>query len=368
MAKATLPPPVDISAETKKAIIDGLKKVLDLYKHAGVLDHGLSYGDVIHDPATLQAFINAYTSNREMADPVVISAEGGPVRDEETALSCGITLGQIQQLLVKTCAKHHFDKAAEAVVTETVTKKTFLFFTRTEEVQKVQADPVEERKAREILRYLAFGWQLPLLDTYRSELSQQHLIELGEDLVVLAGEEQIRACGQLDPAVLKKAKATAGEDFAELIAERPEAVPGVAAWNREMYDFYRKMLGHAAWAFFSREKAFFNVVAALDKATAKCYGDVLCSIAAENLEEIQRLNIDKTEVLVESLRTALGPKVHTVLGIPSFSKDVLRKLVDSLLHMSGEREQLRMTIQLTCKAIVPNIIEWLGRQKIAAPS
>lgn len=367
-AISSLPPPFEITAEMKKAIIDGLKSALKSFQGAGLIGADVAYQQVVHDPETLQGFILTYKANREVLDDIVKDAAGNAVRDDLTPLSCGVTLEQIQQLLVKTCAKFHFEShVATSTVIEEVTTKSFLFFKKTEKIERQTNDPVAERLARMIVNNVAFAWQLPLLDVYRKHLSHQQLAEIDEALVALPNEAQIVALSAYDPPLLKKAKQTAGPDFAQILAERPQALPGVAAWSREMYDFYRKLLGDKAWAFFAREKSFFNFVAALDKAKARCYGDVLCFIHNANIEEIQRLNIDKTEVLVTSLRSALGPKMLVpALSSAEFSKEFLRKLVDSLLHMKGEREQLLMATQLTCKAVAPNVAEWLKRQKVPA--
>jgi deoxyxylulose-5-phosphate synthase len=104
------------------------------------------------------------------------------------------------------------------------------------------------------------------------------------------------------------------------------------------------------------------VVAALDKPVAKVYGDVLAFISSESLAEIQRLNIDKSEVLVTSLRGAFGDRLPMVLGHPAFAKDILRKVVDNMLHMNQEKDKLMASFALTCKAMVPTVNEWLAKQ------
>lgn len=367
MAVPTLPPPVDIDNDTKKAIIDGLKKVLARFQQKGLVDGGLSYQDLISHPGVLEKFVVLFLENREACDDIVKSKKGQPVRDEDQMLVCNVSLNQIQQLLVRTCAKKVFeaDKTPQTV-TETVTKKAlFGLIKKTEQVEvtRVGNDPVEERKLRELARYLAFVWQLPLLTAYREHLSYQQIIEIGDEIIALRTPADIATVGQFEPAVLKKVKAAAGPDFADILVHRPQAIAGIAVWNREMYEFYRKMLGDAAWAFFAREKDFFNVVAALDKPIARVYGDVLSFIASENLAEIQRLNIDKSEVLVTSLRGAFGERLPMVLGHPAFAKDILRKVVDNMLHMQQEKDKLMASFALTCKAMVPTVNEWLAKQR-----
>lgn len=364
----TLPPPVDIDNDTKKAIIDGLKKVLARFQDKGLIESALTYQDLISHPDVLDHFVATFMAHRADCDDIVKGADGKPVRDNDAALICPVSLNQIQQLLVRTCAKKVMEhEKTISTVTETVTRKSFLGLIRkTEEVQRETTDPVEERQIRELTRYMAFGWQLPLLDAYRRHLSYQQIMEIGDDLVALQSAAAIAAVGQFDPLTLRKVKQAAGADFAEILADRPQAIAGVAVWNNDMYQFYRKMLGDKAWQFFAREPAFFNVVAALDKSTARIFGDVLCYVAAPNLEEMQRLNIDKMEVLVVSLKAAFGERLEQVLAVPAFSKDVLRKTVDNLLHMTQEKDKLMTSFALTCRAMVPTVMEWLAKQRVGA--
>lgn len=365
MSTPKLPPPVDIDNDTKKGVIDGLKRVLATFQQAGMVDQGMTYQALIGDPVALTSFIDVFLAQRALVDDVVVAKGGQPVRDNDQPLVCGVSLNQIQQLLVRTCAKKVFeqDKPME-MVTETVTKSSmFGLIKKTEQVERQAVDPVEERKIRELTRYIAFGWQLPLLDHYRRLLNYQQIMEIGEDVVALQTAANIEAVAQIDALQLKKVKAAVGGDFASILADRPQAINGIAVWNRDMYEFYRKLLGDKAWVFFAREKAFFNVVAALDKPVAKIFGDVLCYVAAENLMEIQRLNIDKTEVLVVSLKNAFGDKLRHVLAQPAFAKDILRKVVDNLLHMSAEKDKLLTAFALTCKAMVPQVVEWMGKQR-----
>jgi len=367
MAIATLPPPVEIDSETKRAVIDGLKKVLATFQQAGLVDGAITYQQVISDSHILQSFITTFQGKRDLVDEIVRPKDkaAGPVRDETTPLVCGVTLGQIQQLLVRTCAKKMFeaDKPMETITETVTTKSMFGLIKKTEQVERLSVDPVEERKIRELSRYIAFGWQLPLLDAYRHFLSYPQIIEIGEDIVALPTAAHIESLSHFDAEKLKKVKLAVGADFGSILADRPQAIAGISVWNKDMYQFYRQTLGDRAWAFFARDSAFFNVCAALDKPVIKIFGDVLCYIAAENLAEIQRLNIDKVEVMVHGMKTAFGSRLPQILSIPAFSKDILRKVVDNLLHMSQEKDKLMVAFALSFKAMVPAVDEWLATVK-----
>jgi len=365
MPLPTLPPQIELDAETRKGVIGGLKLVMTRFQERQLLDPAINYQALISDPDLLQSFIWLFVDHRDLCDDIVQGKNGEPVRDEDTLLICKVTLNQIQQLLVRTCARKMFEhEKSLQTVTETVTRKAlFGLIKKTEQVetQRLGHDPVEERKLRELLQYVAFAWQLPLLSAYRQHLTLPQMVELGDGILALRSPDNIAKVGRFDAQVLRKTKTTSGPDFPDILAHQPNAIGGVAAWSRDMYEFYRKLLGDKAWTFFARETKFFNSVAALDKTAAKVYGDVLCFIAADNLDELQRLNLDKTEVMVTSLRGALGDRLPLVISQPAFAKDILRKIVDNLLHMNQEKDVLMTSFALTMRSMEGTIMDWLTK-------
>lgn len=367
MSAPVLPPPVEIDHDTKKAVIDGLKAVLAQFQQSGRVDPSLTYQDLIAHPQILEHFIRTFQEYRDQCDSIVRAREGNaPVRDDDQMLACNISLNQIQQLLVRTCAKKVLEvEKTMQTVTETVTKSSmFGLFKKTEQVetQRMGTDPVEERKIRELSKYIAFGWQLPLLTAYRDHLTYQQVMELDEDILALRTPQAVQAVGTFDPMILRKAKQATGSTFAEVLIHQPRAVAGIAAWNRDMFEFFCKNLGDKAWDFFAREKSFFNTVASIDKSVLKIYGDVLCYIATENLDEFSRLNIDKVEIMVVSLKSGFGNKLPSVLSHPGIGKEFLRKQVDNLLHMNQEKDKLMASFALTSKSLVPQVMDWLSKQ------
>ena len=364
MTVPELPPVVDIDGDTKKAIIAGLKQVMDVYKSANLLDGKESYQTLISNPDNLFKFIQVFQANREAVDHLVRPQSGdGPVRDDNLVLVCGVSLNQIQQLLVRTCAKKAFElDVVMETVTETVTKKSFLFFTRTEEVEveRPSNDPLEQRKAREISKYTAFAWQLPLINPMRKKLNAQQIMEIGDALIAINSVKTIEILSKYDGAILKKVRNTAGDEFKTIIATYPKAIGGIAIWNQEMYSFYRKLLGDHAWVFFARDTEFFNAVVALDKTTAKMMGYMLCYISLNNLLEMQRLNLDKIEVMAACLTQAFGADLPKIMANDEFGKEFLRKMVDNLLHMTQEKDKLMLSFGITCKSMVSTVNEWMA--------
>lgn len=368
MTLPQLPPPVEMNNETKRNIIEALKQIIEIYKSAGKLSAEATYGTVLHDPRDLYRFIRAYRSNQELAADFVKGKDGNPVTAEDEPLVCGVSLLQIQQLLVKTCARHYLEqenKEDVKVVTETVKKKVLGVFTKTQQVERKVGGGFDERKVRDLTKCMAFDWQLPLLPAYNM-LNSAQIFELGDYIHCLTSFESIRDYTQLDQPTIKRAKQTVGDDFPYFLATRPAALAGVGAWSREMYLLYRKFLGDASFDFFSRDKQFYMVCAALDKPMIEIYGDVLGYIDSANLEEMQRLNIDKTDVLINAMRNAFGPNMKIALSNPNFAKDMLRKVVESLQHVSQEKAQLVQSAMITCKALAPQVADWVEKQKSVA--
>jgi len=360
-----LPPSVEMTSDQKKGIIDGVKRAMEAYQASGDLSAGVTYADLIHDPDVLYGFIQTFKKTPGPLAAIVADAEGNPVTSPEGVLSCGVTLAQVQQLLVKTCSRYFLEQATkgdvETTVTETRTSKKFIFFTKTETVERKVGGGFDERKVREICRFMAFDWQLPLLIDL-AQLTTVQVLEIEDLILSLDSREKIHAVYPLEQATIKKAKQLAGDDFGEAFCANPASLAGIAQWSPDLYGFYRKLLGDKAWRFFARPKQFFMSVASLDKPMASVYGEVLCYISSESLEEMQRLNIDKADVLCEAMKKAFGPKVEAILGHPNFAKDVLRKLVESMLHIQQEKAQLAISAQLTCKSIAAQVMDWLSKQ------
>ena len=368
MTLPQLPPPVEMNSETKRNIIDALKKIIDIFKGAGLLAPETTYSSLIHDPRDLYRFLKTCRSNAEMLAGLVKDKDGNPITGDDDTLVCGVTLGQVQQLLVKTCARHYLEqenKEDPKVVTETVKKKMLGgLITKTEKVERKVGAGFDERKVRDLAKCMAFDWQLPLLPAYNM-LNSAHLFELGENIHCLTSFETIRDFVQLDQPTIKKAKQTVGDDFPQFLSH-PAGLTGVGTWTRDLYAFYRKTLGDAAFDFFARDTQFFNVCAELDKPLIAIYGDVLSYIDGANLQEMLRLNIDKTDVLIQAMRACFGATIKPALANPNFAKDMLRKVVESMQHVSQEKAQLAQSAMITCKALAPQVAEWVERQKSVA--
>ncbi len=107
----------------------------------------------LHDPDLLAAFIKAFRANPTLYSDIVVGYDGRPITaaDPDKALVCGVSLAQVQQLMVKTCARHLFlqDDADEKMVTKTVTTKRFgLFKEKTQVTERVETRGPPARSAK----------------------------------------------------------------------------------------------------------------------------------------------------------------------------------------------------------------------------
>lgn len=358
-------PPVDITPETRSAIVDGLKQVLAAFQQAKKIKAEISYQMLIENPQALYQFIQIFRANRELADAIVRSPDGALVRDEETELVCGVSLAQIQRLLILTAAKRHFGVGQPQAKPQEDKKGGLGSLFRKQDTDKTASTGMsaEERKLSELAKYLAYDWQIPLLQIYRDSLTFQHIMELGPCITLLRDAKAIAQAGRLDPAQIRKARQVVHDDFVQLLSENPKAVEGVIYWNADMFKFFHNLLKEKCWAFFARDQMFFNSVAAFEKAKLRLFGDLLLSITPEGLSEFDRLNLDKTAAILEAFRANFGRDLPLMLSQKSFAFETLHRMVESFVHLRKGSEQIKIYADLTCKAMLPTLQPWINKVK-----
>ena len=368
MALPKPPPTVEIPPDTKRAVLAGVRKIVEIFQGEGRMMPGITHADVLHDPDLLASFIAAFRANPALYADIVVGYDGRPVSvsEPDKPLICGVSLAQIQQLMVKTCARYLFlqdedekDKAAAKPVPPPA--KRFGLFKDKAPTPQPSGAGKDPRALREILSFIAFDWQLPLLADY-AELSLQQLAELGENILALRTSQAVHELARFDYNMIRKARALLGAEFPIMLGSRPAAIYGALYWPKDMYAFFRSILGPRFYDFLARDEPFFMMVATMDKAMMRVYGDALAYIAKENLIEMQRLNIDRIDVLMSTLRAHFGPGTEQLLALPSFAKEILRKNVEGLVHMTQNKDHMQAAQMVTWGAMAPRVEEWLSRQ------
>jgi len=338
---------------------------VEIFEAEGKLPSGITHTDILHAPDLLAAFIAAFRAHPSLYADIVVGYDGRPVTaaDGDKSLICGVSLAQVQQLMVKTCARHLFlqeeeEKEKEKTASKTTPKRFGIFKEKAAQQAAASKDP---RALREILSFIAFDWQLGLLADY-AELSLQQLAELGENILALRTPESVRELSRFDYNMIRKARAALGAEFPAVLETRPAAIHGALYWPKDMYAFFRGIMGPKLYDFMARDEPFFMMVATMDKAVMRLYGDTLGYIAKENLLEMQRLNIDRIDILLSTLRAHFGPKLQPLLALPNFAKEILRKNVEGLVHMHQDKEHIQAAQMVTWAALAPRVEEWLARQ------
>ena len=71
MTLPRIPPPIEMSNDTKRAIIDGIKEIIEILKAAGRVAEDYSYSKIIREPRDLYRFIKAFRNSSELVGAIV---------------------------------------------------------------------------------------------------------------------------------------------------------------------------------------------------------------------------------------------------------------------------------------------------------
>jgi hypothetical protein len=365
MALPKPPPPLEVSLESRRLVLAGFKKIVEIFQEKGLLEPAAGHTDILHDPGLLLAFEAAFNAHPSLYAHIVVDAKGLPVTQPDRPLTCGLTIAQVQQLAVRTCARFLFlGEEEERLVTRTVTTTKYLIFKETQRItERVRGkDP---RLLKEILVFIAFDWQLPLLAEY-VDLTLPQLAELGGNILALRTPESVREIQKFGPEAIRKVKALLGPDFTAMLEARPGAMRGLLHWPKDMHQFFRALMPSKFYDFMARDEKYFMYVGQMNKPMMTIYGDVLGYIAMENLIELHRLNLDRTEVLLATMKATFGPRMEALLTLPNFSREILRRQVEGLTHVNVDKKQMTDIHSITWGAAAPQVLAWLAKQQKAA--
>lgn len=374
MAQPPAPSAAPVETDNRQAVIDGIKKVVAALGAKGVMDGEVAYRQLIHDPRLLYLFIQACRRNPAFLAGIAVDEAGRDVTDPSQPLNCGVTLAEIEQRLVRTCARFYFE-GDEVVAKQAKPKsqppaRNFFGFRKADPVSAAPAADVTKTagqvKARALLPVMREDWQLNLLDSY-AQLPPGLITELGDALLVVRRADLFPELAKLDPTLVRKARQMLpAEDFAAALSTFPASVRGAVYWGPDWYKFFRGTLDAKTFEFFARDDAFFMVCASLTKPALTIVGDMLCYIAEPNLKELTTLDLDKTEAMVAGMKSAFGERLRDVLGHPRFAPEVLHKIVESVRDLTYKPEQLRQAVSFSCKAVAPDVLRWAERKPAVA--
>lgn len=337
------PPPVRLDQDTRKRIVAGVRKVMKRLHDKGLLREEPDYSATIADPDRLHRFIRAYDRNRAAAADLVVDRDGRPVLDDDAVLDCGVTLPQVERLLVTTCARKLFQAEAgpDTGMPAPTAKAEPPGGGRIKQLLGGRAGAQEprrpsrqaeaaERKLDDLRPLLGFAWQLPLLRHYAYFLERPHIAELGRDLLLLRDPEALTTVASLEVAEIRAARATAGGQFREVLATAPGALANLAWMPPRHLPALQRALQDRLWHFLARERPFIEAVMGRDAAFMQEVGPVLAALPLETVHELDKLPLQRVRPLLNAFFSVFEDKSERLLGDPRFARAVLSTVIPSL--------------------------------------
>lgn len=333
-----LPPNVSVDKAVKGQIIQGTKNALALLKDNDLIDKELSFDAMLDEPSQLKNFFQVFRDNIDLFAETVVDKAGDPVTDELSLTACGVSLQQVQKLLVSTCARRYFIRNDGQIVTKKTKKKvkTMVFFTKEVTVTKKVRLKEGAKKFDAMKRIIGFEWQLDMLEFYRDKIPFAHLLVLNDDVLAIRDENHGTEVISVHHEEFKKVKDVVGVYFRNVLAHGATAIPGILYWRKDLVGSFIKAMGEAAWDFFRREKSFFDHCTELDNARIGIYGDVLTYIHYENLTELNRLNLDRLDGTLQAFKQTFGDELSRIFAEPRLCVEILRPTVDSFIHLEAK--------------------------------
>jgi hypothetical protein len=361
-----LPPNVAVDKTVKGQIIQGTKDAIALLHENDLLDSSLDFDAILNEPANLKTLFQTFRDNMDLFAETVVDKAGDPIVDETTETACGVTLQQVQKLLISTAARRFFIRNDGKVVTKKSKKKVkhMVFFTKEVTVKKKVKLKEGAKKFDSMKRVIGFDWQLDMLDFYRDRLPYSHLLVLNDDILAITdvahGDEMV----EVHHEDFKKAKEAVGVYFRNLIAHGAGAIDGILYWRKDLVMSFIKAMGERAWEFFKRDKSFYDHCTELDNARIEIYGDVLVYVHKDNLTELDRLNLDRLDGTLTAFKETFGDQVEEILAEPLLAVEILRPTVDSFIHLEAkDNAQFNAACKSSVHSLKSKILEFMEEAK-----
>jgi len=140
------PQQVSLDPEMRKIVLAGVKFLLARLKQSGLMEPQIEYRDVLLTPALMEIFIIGVKENMDIGKDLFVDESGNPVFDLTTKLVCGATLGELERLLVYTCASKIFVASKKPKKAEEKKKKGLGLFGGKKDKSKEKKEKKDEDK------------------------------------------------------------------------------------------------------------------------------------------------------------------------------------------------------------------------------
>ncbi len=339
----TVPELFKPSAEDAVRINSGIVEVLKRMQARNLLPAVAKGGDLVTKPPLMHAFITRFKSNRDVGEGILINQNGQLAHDDQAELVCGFTPAQLERFLVITCAK----RAYAAFGGETR--------------GKIPA---------ELNPYLAFSWQLGLLDVFVNKMHPSQFKELGDGMLLLRDRSHVEKLAPTPAADIRKVRAMVGERYHEMMAENPVAIRGVAICDEKAFQLFEKVIGERLWSFFGRDQQLVAELRGVDKKRLLSLGPHapdLCVATFHVLEDVPTLILAP---FMRSFAKVFGSPGRALLGDQQFAEDFLANVVTDFRELKADSNEAMDALEdaavLKWNVIRPSLMEWVKLNKQTA--
>jgi hypothetical protein len=354
LAELSVQPVAELTDALRRNLIAEIKAALALLQKAGFFPSNLAYKDITQDRQALGAFIDAFRTHQPLFAALMRDQDGKQVTDRHTKLAQGVTLAQIEQLLVRTCAKRYFmRRRPRARATE---RRATIKSLMSDIIKRSKHLPLPREAAtlpiqhRELMPYLAFRWQLDLLPHYAT-LPLDVIRELGDALLALETKRQLTRAAGLTPSYIAVAKGRLGDAFASILRRSVDAIEAIGRSNSARYHLLAIRLGKKLEAYFARDAAFLAACEQQSDDVLTIFGGLLVDIELHNFTLLTTLPAAKLTAVIEGLRKSFGDHLGDVLAHIEAGPIFLGHLVEMVDKLDCDDETLLSFVDSACHQI-----------------
>ncbi len=369
------PQQVSLDPEMRKIVLAGVKFLLARLKQSGLMEPQIEYRDVLLTPALMENLIDGVKENMEIGKDLFVDESGNRVFDLTTQLVCGATLGELERLLVYTCASKIFVTSKKPKKTEEKKKKGFGLFGGKKEskADKKKNEKLNEGadKLEELKPYLIYSWQLPLVEAY-NKMQREHYKALGETLLFLDTPKKVRIVAGLNPGEISSVRTLTEERFEKILRVKPQAIAGMSQIkSKTKFDFIFKSAKKRVFDFFAREQQYIAEILGVHEDFTWALDESMADMSMESLPILVRLKMPFLKVFMEVFRDEFGDFAKLVLREPEFATVYLKPVVEEFVElMSGDfnedqEDSVGTIVELKWRGQKKDIIKWYKELKQA---
>ncbi len=335
----------DLDAEVKDVVLGSVKLVIKRLKESGKIPVETEYKDLLADPARMGEFITAYKKDRSVSDDLALDATGKPVGDNWTELVCGVTMAQIERLLVFTCFKRIYKKA---------------FFEKKASGAKGGKRDIPDA----IKRAIAFDWQLPFLTLYAERMPPAHYKLMEDNIFHAQTAEGIEKIARTSAGELTRALELTDKYFL-MFLDAPEIARGMLQekGSRE-FDRMETLAGKQVFRFFSLDEQVMVEVLGLSDDHLSAFGPLVVSLSLESFRALEDMPVNALAPFMRAFLSVFGEQAYDLLARDGFAGEFLKNNVSIFRDMDAsdenEAEHVEKSAVIKWQSMKAAVIEWLG--------